>query len=67
MARAKSLFNSLRSKRAEQTFYESGRSRRADHRGTFQTRLSTHTQLDSSCFFQGFSIDDRREPAPNGF
>ena len=28
------------------TFYESGRSRRPDHRGTIQTRLSTHAHLN---------------------
>ena len=28
-----------------QTFYESGRSRRADHRGTFQTRLLMHSHV----------------------
>ena len=40
-----SWFNSLRSRRAEQTFYESCRSRRADHRGTFQTRLLMHSHI----------------------
>ena len=38
-------FQALRSRRAEKTFYESGRSRRPDHRGTIQTRLSTHSHV----------------------
>ena len=29
----------------KKTFYESGRSRRPDHRGTIQTRLSTHAHM----------------------
>ena len=40
-----SWFQALRSRRAEKTFYESGRSRRPDHRGTIQTRLSTHAHI----------------------
>ena len=40
-----SWFQALRSRRAEKTFYESGRSRRPDHRGTIQTRLSTHSHI----------------------
>ena len=40
-----SWFQALRSRRAEKTFYESGRSRRPDHRGTIQTRLSTHAHM----------------------
>ena len=40
-----SWFQALRSRRAEKTFYESGRSRRPDHCGTIQTRLSTHAHL----------------------
>ena len=46
-----SSFNSLRSRRAEQTFYESGRSRRADHRGTFQTRLLMHSHINDFTTF----------------
>ena len=42
-----SWFQALRSRRAEKTFYESGRSRRPDHRGTIQTRLSTHAHIAS--------------------
>ena len=41
-----SWFQALRSRRAEKTFYESGRSRRPDHRGTIQTRLSTHAHMN---------------------
>ena len=44
-----SWFQALRSRCAEKTFYESGRSRRPDHRGTIQTRLSTHAQMIWSC------------------
>ena len=40
-----SWFQALRSRPAEKTFYESGRSRRPDHRGTIQTRLSTHAHM----------------------
>ena len=40
-----SWFQALRSRCAEKTFYESGRSRRPDHRGTIQTRLSTHAHI----------------------
>ena len=38
-------FQALRSRRAEKTFYENGRSRRPDYRGTIQTRLSTHNYI----------------------
>ena len=40
-----SWFQALRSRRADKTFYESGRSRRPDHRGTIQTGLSTHAHI----------------------
>ena len=39
------MIQELRSRRVEQTFHESGRSRRADHRGTFQTRSLTNTHM----------------------
>ena len=39
------MLQELRSRRAEQKFYRSGRARSADRRGTFQTRLTTHAQL----------------------
>ena len=45
-----SWFQALRSRRAEKTFYESGRSRRPDHRGTIQTRLSTHSHITYRIF-----------------
>ena len=44
-----SWFQALRSRRAEKTLYESGRSRRPDHRGTIQTRLSTHAHMCWTC------------------
>ena len=47
-----SWFQALRSRRAEKTFYESGRSRRPDHRGTIQTRLSTHAHIPR-CWMYG--------------
>ena len=48
-----SWFQALRSRRAEKTFYESGRSRRPDHRGTIQTRLSTHPLVFCTRIFEG--------------
>ena len=38
-------FKALRSRRPEQTFCNSGRSRRPDHRGTIQTRISEHSHI----------------------
>ena len=49
-----SWFQALRSRRAEKTFYESGRSRRPDHRGTIQTRLSTHSHI---CFIHTNAVN----------